>query len=147
MKSLPIRLAVRLRTAHCGAARWVVWEGGFVRILPTPIILSSCGAACRSRSVSRLDSWRRLSIWEIDWPSSRSESLHRGWDSAYGVSRKRTIQYIAGDQSCGPTIHARSMVFEAKEGIQRTNPAARRRTSQSLPFVVFCRNVRKQSGQ
>jgi hypothetical protein len=33
--------AVRLRTAHCGAARWVVWKGGFVRILPIPIMLLS----------------------------------------------------------------------------------------------------------
>jgi hypothetical protein len=30
-------LAGRLRNARCGAARWVVWEGGFVRILPIPI--------------------------------------------------------------------------------------------------------------
>jgi hypothetical protein len=39
------------------------------------------------------------------------------------------------------------MVFEAKEGIQRTNPVTCRCTSQSVPFVVFCRSVRKQSGQ
>ena len=31
------------RTAHCGAARWVVWEGGFVRILPIPIRLQPFG--------------------------------------------------------------------------------------------------------
>ncbi len=47
--------AVRLRTAHCGAAQWVVWvvwEGGFVRILPIPIMLLS--QKCISSNITNL---------------------------------------------------------------------------------------------